>query len=150
RRRTPTFVASAAQPRVELVLHRALDDQPRPQPRQFGQRLPWVLADPHGQQVLDLLFNLRRRRYGTSHGVGLLHRLPGPEGTYAVALTAPPALFTAPLRRDPAAGGRSRRHGCDRQLGRRLCDLARRLHARPHNRTTSCATRQPAETAGTG
>ncbi len=31
------------------------------------------------------------RRYGASHGVGLLHRLPGLEGTYAVALTAPGA-----------------------------------------------------------
>jgi hypothetical protein len=29
------------------------------------------------------------RRYGASHGVGLLHRLAGLEGTYAVALTAP-------------------------------------------------------------
>ena len=28
------------------------------------------------------------RRYGASHGVGLLHRLAGLEGTYAVSLTA--------------------------------------------------------------
>ena len=41
-----------------------------------------------------------RRRYGTSHGVGLLHRLAGLEGTYAVASTVP-APFTALLRRDP-------------------------------------------------
>jgi hypothetical protein len=53
-----------------------------------------------GRRMLSpLLFHLRRRRYGTSHGVGLLHRLAGLEGTYAVALTAP-ALFTAVLRRD--------------------------------------------------
>jgi hypothetical protein len=32
---------------------------------------------------------LRRSRYGASHGVGLLHRLAGLEGTYAVVSTAP-------------------------------------------------------------
>jgi hypothetical protein len=43
----------------------------------------------------DLLFDLRRRRYGTSHGVGLLQLVfSGLEGTYAVASTAP-GLFTA-------------------------------------------------------
>jgi hypothetical protein len=31
-----------------------------------------VIADANGQQLLDRSFNLRRRRYGTSHGVGLL------------------------------------------------------------------------------
>src|SRR5262245_3831285 len=95
----PALITRPAQPRIELVLHRTLDDQPRPEPRQLRQRLARALTHPHSQQILDLHFNLRRRRYGTSHGVGLLHRLPGPEGTYAVALTTP-TLFTAPLRRD--------------------------------------------------
>ena len=69
--------------------------------RQLRKRLSRVLTHPHGQHLLDPSVNLRRRRYGTSHGVGLLHRLGGPEGTYAVASTAP-ALFTALLRRHPA------------------------------------------------
>ena len=74
------------------------------------------------QHVLDPSFDLRRRRYGTSHGVGRLPRLAGLEGTYAVALTAP-ALFTALLRRDPAEPG-----GCiDRQaVGRHTDDRFRR------------------------
>src|SRR5437588_1679714 len=45
------------------------------------------------QKLVDLRLYLRRRRYGASHGVGLLHRLPGLEGTYAVALTAPHAYL---------------------------------------------------------
>ena len=40
---------------------------------------------PPTEQLVDLSLYLRRRRYGASHGVGLLHRLPGLEGTYAVA-----------------------------------------------------------------
>ena len=49
-----------------------------------------VIADPHGEQLVDLLLDLRRRRYGTSHGVGPPSIvLAGLEGTYAVALTAP-------------------------------------------------------------
>ena len=55
---------------------------------ELRQRLARVLAHPHAKQPVDLLLDLRRRRYGTSHGVGLLHRLAGLEGTYAVALTA--------------------------------------------------------------
>src|SRR3954470_13650427 len=47
-----------------------------------------MLAHPDSEQLVDLGFDLRRRRYGTSHGVGLLHCLGGREGTYAVALTA--------------------------------------------------------------
>ena len=35
-------------------------------------RLARVLIHSHGKQLIDLLFDLRRRRYGTSHGVGLL------------------------------------------------------------------------------
>src|SRR4030095_4953180 len=59
-----------------------------------------ILTTPDGQQLVDLSFELRRRRYGASHGVGLLHRLPGLEGTYA-ALSTAPALLTAALRRHP-------------------------------------------------
>ena len=100
----PALVAGPAQPRVELLLDRALDDQPRAELGQLRQRSARVLPNADGQQLVDLSFDLRRRRYGTSHGVGLLHRLPGLEGTYAVASTAP-ALFPAALRRDRAADG---------------------------------------------
>src|SRR5215207_66541 len=100
----PALIARAAKPGVELVLNRALDDQPGTEPGQLRQRLARVLADHHSKQPVDLLLDLRRRRYGTSHGVGLLHRLAGLEGTYAVALTAP-GPFTAPLRRDRRAMG---------------------------------------------
>ena len=71
----PALIAGATQPRVELVLDRPLDDQPSAEPGQLGQRLARVLTHPDGKQLVDLLFYLRRRRYGTSHGVGLLHRL---------------------------------------------------------------------------
>jgi hypothetical protein len=88
--RRPALITRPAQPGVELVLHGALDDQPGPEPGELRQRLARVLADPHGKQLVDLLLDLRRRRYGTSHGVGLLQlSLVGLEGTYAVALTAP-------------------------------------------------------------
>src|SRR5918996_1944937 len=100
--RRPALIARAAKPGVELVLHSPLDDQPGPEPRQLRQRLARVLADPHGKQPIDLLLDPRRRRYGTSHGVGPPSIvLSGLEGTYAVALTAP-GLFTAVRRRDPA------------------------------------------------
>jgi hypothetical protein len=99
----PALIPGPAQPGVELVLHGALDDQPRPEPRQLRQRLARVLADPHGKQPVDLFFNHRRRRY-----VRYVSRrrppsivLSGLEGTYAVALTAP-GLFTALLRVRPA------------------------------------------------
>src|SRR5205085_11767368 len=96
----PALIARAPQPRVELVLHSPLDDQPSAQPRQLRQRLPGVLTHPYRQHVLDPSLDLRRRRYGTSHGVGPPSIvLSGLEGTYAVASTAP-ALFTALLRRD--------------------------------------------------
>ena len=68
--RQAALIARAAQPRVELVLHGALDDQPGPEPGQLRQRLARVLADPDGEQLIDLLLDLRRRRYGTSHCVG--------------------------------------------------------------------------------
>src|ERR687887_1925646 len=97
--RRPALIARAAKPGVELVLNRALDDQSRPEPGQLRQRLARVLAHPHGEQLIDLRFDLRRRRYGTSHGVGPPSMsCQDFEGTYAVALTAP-GLFTAVLRR---------------------------------------------------
>jgi hypothetical protein len=94
----PALIARPAQPGVELVLDRALDDRPRPQFREVRERLPRVLTDPHGQQLVDLLLNLRRRRYGTSHGVGPPSRLAGHEGTYAVPLTGP-AIYSTPETR---------------------------------------------------
>jgi hypothetical protein len=97
----PALIARPPEPRVELVLDRALDDQPSTELRELRQRLARVLADPDGEQLVDLRFDLRRRRYGTSHGVGPPSIvLSGLEGTYAVALTAP-RLFTALLGRHP-------------------------------------------------
>src|SRR5204862_971189 len=62
----PPLIPGAAKPRVELVLHRPLDDQPGAELREFRQRLPRVLADPHSEQLVDPSLDLRRRRYGTS------------------------------------------------------------------------------------
>jgi hypothetical protein len=45
----PALVTSPAKPRVELVLHGALDDQPGAELGECRQRLARVLADPHGQ-----------------------------------------------------------------------------------------------------
>jgi hypothetical protein len=95
-----TLVASATQPAIELLLDRPLNDQPGTEPRKLGEHLLWVVDYALPKQLVDLGLYLRRRRYGASHGVGLLHRLAGLEGTYAVVLTAPPRLFTAVLRRD--------------------------------------------------
>jgi hypothetical protein len=66
----PALIARLAKPGVELILDRALDDQPRPEPGELRQRLTRILADPHSKQPIDLLLDLRRRRYGASHGVG--------------------------------------------------------------------------------
>src|SRR3982750_254662 len=55
----PALIPSTTQPRVELVLHRALDDQPGPEPRELRQRLPRVLTHPHGEQLIDPLLDLR-------------------------------------------------------------------------------------------
>jgi hypothetical protein len=85
----PALIASPAQPRVELLLDRPLNDQPSAEPRELRQHLLQVIDHPLRHQLVDARLYLRRRRYGASHGVGLLHRLPGLEGTYAVALTAP-------------------------------------------------------------
>jgi hypothetical protein len=45
------LIASAAQPRVELVLHGALDDQPRAEPGQLRQRLARVLTHPTANRL---------------------------------------------------------------------------------------------------
>jgi hypothetical protein len=99
RRLGPTLIARPPKPRVELILHRPLDDQPGAQLRELRQRLPRVLTNPHGKQRIDLLLDLPRRRYGTSHGVG-------PPSTVLPDLREPTPcprrarLFTAVGRRD--------------------------------------------------
>src|SRR4051812_27427245 len=114
-----------------------------PELRRPRQRRARVLADPDGQQPIDPSLELRRRRYGASHGVGLLHRLPGLEGTYA-ALSTAPQLFTAALRRDPAADecwlGAPKRHA--RRAGPVESRSARRRSTRqPGARTRSTSRR---------
>jgi len=98
----PALVTGAPQPGVELVLNGTLDDQPGAQLRELRQRLPRILTDSHGKQPIDLLLDLRRRRYGTSHGVGLLLRLDRTGGNLRRHLDGS-GLFTALLRRDPRA-----------------------------------------------
>jgi hypothetical protein len=66
----PALIARPPKPGVELILNRALDDQPGAQPGELRQRLAGVLAHPHRKQPVDPPLNLRRRRYRTSHGVG--------------------------------------------------------------------------------
>jgi hypothetical protein len=58
----PALVAGPPEPGVELVLDRPLDDQPRAELRQLRERLARVLADSNGEQLVDLVFYLRRRR----------------------------------------------------------------------------------------
>jgi hypothetical protein len=58
----PALIAGPAEPGVELVLDRALDDQSGAELRQLRQRLARVLADPDGEQLVDLGLYLRRRR----------------------------------------------------------------------------------------
>jgi hypothetical protein len=58
----PALIARPAQPRIELVLDRALDDQTGAELRQLRQRLSGVLANPDGKQLVDLFLYLRRRR----------------------------------------------------------------------------------------
>jgi hypothetical protein len=66
------LVALAAAERVELVLDGALDDQLRAEAGQLGQRAFGVRGGhSFGEQGVDLGLDLRRRRYGASHGVGL-------------------------------------------------------------------------------
>ncbi|MCA1680634.1 MAG: hypothetical protein LC777_17610 [Actinobacteria bacterium] len=47
-----------------------LDDQSGAELRQLRQRLTRILTNPDGEQLVDPLLNLRRWRYGASHGVG--------------------------------------------------------------------------------
>src|SRR5579871_485255 len=100
-----TLIASSAEPGVELLLDRSLDDQPGTEPGEVPKHLLRVIDHALPKQPVDLSLYLRRWRYGASHGVGLLHRLAGLEGTYAVSLTAPTRLFTAVPRVRPAFGG---------------------------------------------
>jgi hypothetical protein len=52
------LIPGPPEPGVELVLNGALNDQPRPEPRQLRQRLARVIADPHSQQPLNLILDL--------------------------------------------------------------------------------------------
>jgi acetyl esterase/lipase len=49
-----------------LASHRALNDQPGAELRELRQRLARVLTHPHRKQPIDLLLDLRRRRYKDS------------------------------------------------------------------------------------
>jgi hypothetical protein len=89
----PALITSPAQPGIELLLDRPLNDQPRPEPGELTQHLLRIINQPLTEQLVDLSLYLRRRRYGASHGVGLLHRLAGLEETYAVSMTAPDAYL---------------------------------------------------------
>src|SRR3954447_17889511 len=110
-----------------------------PELRRPRQRRARVLANPDGQQPIDLSLELRRRRYGASHGVGLLHRLPGLEGTYA-ALSTAPQLFTAALRRD-LRGGRVLARGSEAALARRAGPVESRSARRRSTRQPGARTR---------
>jgi hypothetical protein len=66
----PPLIPRTAQPHVELVLDRALDDQPGAELRELRQRRARILAHPNGEQRADPLLDLRGRRYRASDGVG--------------------------------------------------------------------------------
>src|SRR5205807_10335083 len=102
----PSLVTSPTQPRIELLLDRPLNDQPRAEPGELGQHLLRIIDHPLPKQLVDARLYLRRWRYGASHGVGLLHRLAGLEGTYAVSLTAPDPYLQQSL--DATAGVQTR------------------------------------------
>jgi hypothetical protein len=87
------FIASSPKPLIELVLDSPLDDQSGTEPRELGEQLLRIIGKPAREQLVDLSLYLRRWRYGASHGVGLLRRLAGLEGTYAVTPTAPDAYL---------------------------------------------------------
>src|SRR5205823_12616048 len=93
-------IPRAPQPGVELILHSPLDDQSGAELGKTRQRFPRILTDSHGEQLIDLVLDLRRRRYGTSHGVGLLLRLYRTRGNLRRHVDGS-RLFTAVLRRDP-------------------------------------------------
>ena len=121
--------------------------QPRAKPRELGQHLLRIIDQPPGQQLVDARLYLRRWRYRASHGVGLLHRLAGLEGTYAVALTAPgtylqqfwdatprgrrePSSSPGPRTQRTASGSAHRRSsasstpdGCKRRSGHDAVDV---------------------------
>jgi hypothetical protein len=58
----PALVAGAAEPGVELVLDRALDDQSGTELCELRERLARVLPDSNREQLVDLSFYLRRWR----------------------------------------------------------------------------------------
>jgi hypothetical protein len=58
----PALVAGAAEPGVELVLDRALDDQSGTELRQLRERLARILPHSNTEQLVDLSFYLRRWR----------------------------------------------------------------------------------------
>jgi len=64
-------IHAATEPRIELLLDRPLDDQPGPEPSEFGQHPRWIVDQPARQQLVDVRLYLRRWRYRASHGVGL-------------------------------------------------------------------------------
>ena len=96
------------QPRVELVLHGPLDDQPRTQLRQLRQRLARVSPTPtaNNSSICSSSPPMAVRCVSRRRPPSIV--LPGLEGTYAVALTAP-ALFTA--LRDATSSRRGDRIG---------------------------------------
>jgi hypothetical protein len=84
---------------------------------------------PQVQRMLDPSLNLGRRRYGTSHGVGLVHRLARLEGTCAVAFTATALLQ---LFRDATTNDRAAHHACTGHAG------ATAASVRDEQRTAVC------------
>ncbi len=63
RRLRPPLVADAAEPVVHLLLDRALQHQPHPQPRKLAHDLERMHVDAvAGEQRLDLLLDLHRRQ----------------------------------------------------------------------------------------
>ena len=73
------------------------------------ERLARVVTHPNSQQLLDPSLNLRRRRYGTCHGVGLLNRLAGHEETSVNGIACCAMTHRGRMAGDrfapPAAGG---------------------------------------------
>src|SRR5947209_4543153 len=69
----PALITSTTEPVIELLLDRPLNDQPGTQPGEVTKRLLRITDHALSEQPVDLSLYLRRRRYGASHGVGLLH-----------------------------------------------------------------------------
>ena len=80
-------VTSPAQPAVELLLDRPLDDQPSAEPGELGQHLLRVIDYASREQLVDARLYLRRRRTlargspPAHQGDGPLPRLDSPAGT---------------------------------------------------------------------